>query len=109
MKLVNVELQKKGNGEVWLCMDFDDGVKGFVNVQNKANELRNLLPGKKQVWCKIEEHPDRVSVDGVCFSREIFKYLSDTAHVGSLFRFLRLVDGVVTVECVDRTSGDQSF
>ena len=47
MKLIKIKLEKNSRNEAWLYMEFDNGVKGAINTQNKAKELEKLLPKEK--------------------------------------------------------------
>ena len=51
------------------------------------------------MWCKIEENPDVVVIDGLRFSREIFKHLADKNNIGRMFKLVaNCGDGTIIIE-----------
>ena len=47
---------------------------------------------------KVPDSATIIEVDGIKFSREIFKVFADQATNGDLFRFIKKENGTVTVE-----------
>jgi hypothetical protein len=58
--------------------DVGGGLRTFVNLET----------GKIEV----------IEIDGIQYSREIFTHFAEAAEAGSLFRFVKRENGVVTVE-----------
>ena len=48
-----------------------------------------------------------ITLGGIRYSPEIFKAFADCAEVGRCFRFIKLEDGVVTVENIDAGEGSK--
>lgn len=47
---------------------------------------------------KVPDDATIIEVDGIKFSREIFKAFADQAEKGDLFRFVKKEDGIIAVE-----------
>jgi hypothetical protein len=47
----------------------------------------------------VPEHAEVVSIDGVAYAREIFKFFGEAANAGSIFQFVsKDEDGTVTLK-----------
>lgn len=46
----------------------------------------------------ISENSTIINVDGLKFSRDIFKHFADDANIGRMFKFVKVENNLVTVE-----------
>lgn len=70
-------------------------------------EVELTAHGKLILEAGVLRHVRAIEIDGILYSREIFKFFGFDAEAGDLFRFVKRGEGGITLTRIDEAGGDR--